>query len=249
MAATAGPLPTTPSASGAPGARSTVSLTAVIPVKDEGPTIGWVLRRLPPDVDEVILVDGHSTDDTVARALAARPDVVVITEGAPGKGAALLAGFVAARGEIVVMLDGDGSMDPAEIPRLVAAVRDGADLAKGSRFLTGAGTADMTRVRRAGNRLLLALVNARYRVGLTDLCYGFCAFRRDRLAGLSLTATGFEIETQIVSRALRRRLTIAEVPSFEAARRAGESHLRTGRDGFRVLRTLLREAMAATPNR
>lgn len=222
-------------------------MSAVIPALNEELNVGWVLGRLPDVVDEVIVVDGLSTDDTLGAARRARPDVRCIHEMTPGKGAALRAGFAAARGEYVVMLDADGSMEPSEITRYLERLEEGYDLVKGSRFLGDGGTSDISRLRAVGNLSLLGLVNALYGSRFTELCYGFMALRRSAIPSLRLQATGFEIETQIVVHALRAGLRIAEVPSFEAERRTGESNLRTFRDGRRVLRELLRARVSAWP--
>jgi len=226
-------------------------VSVIIPTLNEEQNIAWVLDRLPPDVDEVVIVDGRSTDSTIETALAVRPDARVVLEPRPGKGAALRAGFDAARGDYVVMLDADGSMNPGEITRFVDALRDGGELAKGSRFMPEGGTSDMTLVRRAGNAALRGFVNVLYRCRFTDLCYGFCGFRRAALAELELSSDGFEIETEIVVRAVKAHLRITEVPSFESPRRHGDSNLNAWRDGRRVLRTLLHErvgdAVAAAP--
>jgi glycosyltransferase involved in cell wall biosynthesis len=222
------------------------TVSVVIPTLNEAANIGWVLERMPRGIDEVLIVDGRSTDDTVAAALAVRPDARVVIERRPGKGAALRAGFAAATGSIVVMLDADGSMHPDEIPRLVAKVTEGYDLVKGSRFMTGGGTADISRLRAAGNLLLLTLVNHRYGCRFTELCYGLMAMRRTVIGAMGLQADGFEIETEIVLGSLRQGLRVAEVPSFEAARRAGRSNLRTFRDGGRVLREVLRSRPLVT---
>lgn len=222
-----------------PPSRPRVSV--VIPTLNEERNVGWVLERLPDLVDEVILVDGRSTDDTVAVARAARPDIQVVLETAPGKGAALRAGFAAASGEYVVMIDADGSMDPSEIVRFVDALQSGCDFVKGSRFAPGGGTADMSPIRRLGNGALRGAVNVLYRTNFTDLCYGFIGFRRERLSALRLDSQGFEIETEMIARAVVASLRIAEIASFEAERRNGESNLHAWRDGRRALRTLLRE--------
>lgn len=219
-------------------------ISVVIPTKDEARNIGWVLRKLPEAVDEVILVDS-STDDTVGVARAIRPDVRIVREPRPGKGAALRTGFSTARGEFVVMIDADGSMDPQEIRHFSAALEAGFDMVKGSRFMPDGGTEDMGWLRQFGNAVLRGITNLFYGCRFTDLCYGFMAFRRDCLGGLDLQADGFEIETEIVVRAVKSRLDIAEVPSFEALRRNGDSHLNTWRDGQRVLRTLLRERLVS----
>ena len=225
--------------------RETVSV--IIPALNEQRNIGWVLERLPSMVDEVILVDGHSVDRTVAVARAARPDIVLVAQNARGKGAALRAGFAAATGDLIVMIDADGSMDPQELHRYVTPLLNGYDLVKGSRFLTGGGSSDFTPVRRLGAQALVRMTNAIFLVHLTDLCYGYCSFRRDCLGALALTALGFEIETELVVHALKANLRIAEVPSMELARRHGVSNLHTFRDGQRVLRTLLRERVARHP--
>jgi glycosyltransferase involved in cell wall biosynthesis len=215
-------------------------VTVVIPAKDEARNVAWVLRRLPATVDEVILVDGHSSDDTVAVARAVRPDLVVAVERGPGKGAAMRTGMDLATGEIIVTIDADGSMDPEELGRYVDAAHD-ADLVKGSRFARRGGSADISLFRRCGNATLRLAVNRLYGAHLTDLCYGYCAVRRSALPVLDLRCDGFEIETEMTVRALREGLRVAEVASFEAPRRYGSSHLNAVRDGVRVLRTLLRE--------
>jgi glycosyltransferase involved in cell wall biosynthesis len=219
---------------------SSIRVSLVIPAMNEERNIGWVLERLPDSIDEVILVDGNSVDDTVAVSRAIRPDIRVVGQTRPGKGNALRSGFAAARGDVIVMIDADCSMDPAEIDRFLDLLDEGYDLVKGSRFMDGGGTEDMELVRRLGNRVLRGFVNTLYRQRFTDLCYGYSAFRRDSLPAMALNADGFEIETEIIVRAVRSGLRIGEVPSFEAPRANGESNLNTWRDGQRVLRTLLR---------
>jgi glycosyltransferase involved in cell wall biosynthesis len=219
-------------------------VTVVIPAKDEARNVAWVLRRLPPGIDEVILVDGHSEDDTVAVAKAVRPDVVIATERAPGKGAAMRTGMEMARGDIIVTIDADGSMDPRELHRYVELAHE-VDLVKGSRFAADGGTDDMSVIRRLGNAWLRGLVNLLYGSNLTDLCYGYCAVRRSALPALDLRSDGFEIETEMTVRALRAGLRVGEVPSFELPRRYGDSHLRAFSDGWRVLMTLLSVRMRA----
>jgi glycosyltransferase involved in cell wall biosynthesis len=231
----------------APTLMTTATVSLVVPTLDEERNVAWVLERLPAGLDEVILVDGRSTDDTVAVARAVCPDIRVVLERRPGKGAALRAGFAAAHGDYVVMIDADGSMNPSEIPRFVRALDAGCDFVKGSRFAAGGGTNDIDLVRRVGNGALRTAVNVLYRAKFSDLCYGFMAFRRDKLAALRLGSDGFEIETEMVVRAVIAGLRIGEVPSFEAERQYGESNLRPWRDGRRVLGTLLSERFILPP--
>jgi glycosyltransferase involved in cell wall biosynthesis len=222
---------------------STLTMSLVIPAKNEAANIGWVLERVPDVVDEIVVVDGQSTDGTVEAARRVRPDIVAVSEDRPGKGAALRAGFGAARAEAIVMIDADGSMDPCEIERFAELLVRGYDVVKGSRFLAGGGSADLTGVRRLGNQALCSSVNALYGCGFSDLCYGYFAFHRRHLGALDLSADGFEIETEIVVKAIKADLRIGEVASLELPRRTGESNLRAFRDGRRVLRTLLRERL------
>ena len=218
-------------------------VSVVIPTLNEARNIAWVLENMPLDVDEVVLVDGRSTDRTIEVALAVRPDTVVVLDDAPGKGCAIRKGIETATGDFIVMLDADGSMDPREISRFIQPLHDGHDLVRGSRFMPGGGSIDISRVRNVGNRSLLLLARFLYGVSRSDLCYGYAAFRRSRIMALGLTATGFEIEAQLFLRAERTGLSVAEVPSFEAPRRAGTSNLHAFRDGRRVLRTIIAERL------
>ena len=225
-----------PSAVGRP---PTVSV--VVPTLNEVDNLPHVLPGIPDWVHEVLIVDGGSTDGTVQRAKELRDDVVIIEDLTPGKGAALRRGFAAATGEIIVMLDADGSMDPAEIPRFVAALVGGADFAKGSRFCHGGGTDDMEWYRRWGNSVLTRMVRTAFGGRYSDLCYGYNAFWAASVQRLDLDADGFEIETLMNIRALRAGLAVTEVPSYELERLHGTSHLNTVTDGWRVLRTIVRE--------
>jgi glycosyltransferase involved in cell wall biosynthesis len=227
-------------------------VSVVIPTFNEAANLPHVFALLPEDVFEVVLVDGHSQDDTVEVARRLRPDVRVVLQNRKGKGNAMACGFAHVRGDIVVMLDADGSADPREIPRYVEALLAGADFAKGTRFAVGGGSSDITRTRRLGNRALNLAANLLFGTPYTDLCYGYNAFWAHCLPSLELDPSGvsgdvrlwgdgFEIETLINTRIAKARLRIVEVPSYEFERLHGESNLNTWRDGLRVLRALLVE--------
>ncbi|HEX4034933.1 MAG TPA: glycosyltransferase family 2 protein [Solirubrobacteraceae bacterium] len=216
-------------------------VTVLIPALNEGPNLLHVLTNLPDTVFEVVLIPGHSTDDTEDVARRIRPDVKVIKQTRAGKGNALACAFAAAEGDIIVTLDADGSADPREIPAFVGALLSGADFAKGTRHIQGGGSHDMTHLRRAGNHVLTWLANRLYGTRYTDLCYGYNAFWRRCLPLLDVDIDGFEVETLLNLRAAKAGLRVTEVASFELARIHGKSNLRTFADGWRVLRTILRE--------
>ena len=224
-------------------------MSLVIPAKNEARNLATVLGHVPPRVGEVILVDGDSTNVTKIMAVSCRPDIRIVSQDEQGKGHALRAGFAAARGDIIVAMDADGSMAPSEIPNFIYFLEHGFDFVKGSRFIGGGGSLDLTAVRRVGNRALLAVANTLYRTTFTDLCYGYFAFYRKYLDHLDLMSSGFEIETESTIRAVRAGLRIAEIPSMEMPRRHGQSSLRSFPDGARVLRTLMRERSSAAPHR
>ena len=237
-----------------PGRPREPRISIVVPALNEARNLREVLPTLP-EVHEVILVDGGSVDRTVETARETLPGIITLSQRRTGKGNALAAGFARVTGDVVVMFDADGSADAEEIPRFVAALLDGADFAKGSRFRPGGGSVDITRARRLGNRFLHTWMNVAFETRFTDLCYGYNAFWADLIpvldlpdhelvtpAGASmLWGDGFEIETLITCRVATAGLSIAEVPSVERARLHGESNLRAVTDGWRVLRTLRTE--------
>ena len=226
---------------GPDGERRTPRVSVVIPTLNEARNLPHVFATLPVELHEVIIVDGHSTDDTIAVARALCPDAQILTQPGRGKGDALRHGFNAATGDLVVMLDADGSTSGAEIPHFVAALQSNADMAKGTRFAPGGGSDDITRSRHLGNRALNLLVNALYGTQFTDLCYGYNAFWRRCLIHIDIDCDGFEVETLINIRAAKAGLRIREVPSYEAPRLHGVSNLNAWRDGRRVLTTIVRE--------
>lgn len=220
-------------------AQPTVSV--VIPTLNEAANLPFVIPRIPSFVDEIIIVDGLSTDDTIAVARSYGPKVRVVVHEQRGKGAALLAGFAASSGDVIVMMDADGSTDPLEIPAYVGTLVAGADVAVGSRFIQGGGTDDMEAHRKLGNWVLTRLVRVTFGGRYSDLCYGFTAFWRDQLPRIGTDFSGFEVETAIHVRAVLHGLRVAEVPSFESPRINGSSNLNAFRDGFRILGWLGRE--------
>ena len=229
-------------------------VSVVVPTYNEAKNLPHVFALLPEDLHEVIVVDGRSSDGTIEVARELRPDVKIVLQTRRGKGNALACGFEAVTGDIVVMLDADGSADPREIPDYVAALVAGADFAKGTRFALGGGSSDITRIRRIGNWFLNTIVNVLFGTSYTDLCYGYNAFWAHCLPVLDLETgdqadamhwgDGFEIETVINTRIARAGLDIREVKSFEHERVHGMSNLNAVTDGLRVLKAICIERFA-----
>jgi glycosyltransferase involved in cell wall biosynthesis len=224
---------------GAEMSSATPRVSVVIPTLNEAANLPHILPHLQQY--EVIIVDGGSTDGTLEVAREHAPHALLLRQDRKGKGNALMCGIEAATGAIVVTLDADGSARADEIPRFVAALEAGADFAKGSRNMPGGGSADLTLLRSLGNRFLGFLVNTLFGTNYTDLCYGFNAFWARHASALEITCDGFEVETLLHLRAHAANLVIVEVPSYEELRLNGDSNLRPFRDGFRILRIILRE--------
>lgn len=226
-------------------------ISIVVPARNEARNLEVILPTLPANA-EIIVVDGHSVDNTAEIVAAVRPDAKFLQQTRRGKGNALAVGFGAATGDIIVMFDADGSADPTEIAAYVKALTDGADFAKGSRVIAGGGSVDITWLRDAGNKVLTLITNIGFRTKYTDLCYGYNAFWTDVLPHLDLPPVyplsegmqwgdGFEIETLINCRVAVAKLNVVEVPSVEAERLHGVSNLNAMKDGLRVLKTLITE--------
>lgn len=214
------------------------TVTVVIPTLNESRNLPYAMWRLPDCVTEVIVVDGRSSDDTALSAALMRRDVRVVMEPTKGKGAALKRGFNEATGDIIVMLDADGSADGGEIQRFIDVLLTGADFAKGSRFLPGGGSGDLTRIRSLGNQTLTGIVNLICQTRFSDLCYGYNAFWRDCLQFIDVDVSGFEVETRLMMMVATAGLAMVEVPSWEYNRVHGVSNLKAVRDGWRVLRSI-----------
>lgn len=220
-------------------------VSVVVPVMNEAANLPAVFATIPPWVEEIVLVDGRSTDNTIDVARQLRPDVKVVLQGGVGKGDALVAGFAASTGDIIVAIDGDGSTDGAEIVRFVSALMSGADFAKGSRFNSAGHSDDITAIRKLGNKLLNIMVNRLFKTSFSDLCYGYNAFWARHLGQLKLDSPGFEVETLMSIRAAEAGLRIYEVPSHERLRQHGVSNLSAIKDGWRILRLIAQEKRAA----
>jgi glycosyltransferase involved in cell wall biosynthesis len=218
-------------------------VSVIIPTLNEAGNFPYVLNTLPGWVHEVIVVDGLSRDDTERVAKVLRPDVRIIRQTTKGKGAAMRAGLQAATGDILIAMDADGSMDGAAIEAIREALIDGADYVKGSRFCPGAGSADITRIRRLGDMGICWMIRILFGAKYSDVTYGFIGLWANKLSSIDIDSDGFEVETLIGIRAHRAGLRTVEVPCFESNRIYGTSNLSATRDGLRILRVILRERL------
>jgi glycosyltransferase involved in cell wall biosynthesis len=217
-------------------------VTVVIPTLNEQENIANVIGELKQiGFSDILIIDGNSKDMTAA--IAKRLGVNVMFQNGHGKGNALRQVFSdgSFTGEILVMMDADGSMSPSELQLFVSALKTDVDVVKGSRFMYGGHSEDMTLVRRIGNLLFVKVTNVLAHAKYTDLCYGFAAFRRDAIERLypNLRSSNFEIEAEIFIKGKKLGLNVVEVPSVELRRKSGKSNLKALRDGFLILKTIL----------
>ena len=185
---------------------------------------------------EVVVADNDSEDDSAR--LAERAGARVVVEPRRGYGSAYLAGFAASRGRYIVMADADLTYDFSEIPRFVEALQQGAEMVIGDRMDNIQPGAMPWLHRYVGNPILTGLLNLFFRTGVNDAHCGMRALRSDVLARLDLRTTGMEFASEMVIRASKEKLRIAEFP-IEYHPRGGESKLSSFRDGWRHLRFLL----------
>jgi len=222
--------------------RSAPLVSVVIPCLNEAENIQAcvtaalaALRRMGVS-GEVVVADNNSEDDSAQ--LAAEAGARVVIERRRGYGSAYLAGFAASQGRYIVMADADLTYDFDEIPRFVAALEGGAEMVIGDRMDNIQPGAMPWLHRYIGNPILSGLLNVFFRTGVSDAHCGMRALRRDVLPRLDLRTTGMEFASEMVIRASKENLKIAEFP-IEYHPRGGESKLSSFRDGWRHLRFLL----------
>jgi dolichol-phosphate hexosyltransferase len=200
-------------------------VTVVIPTKDEEGLIGEIVDSVRPFADDLLVIDGHSSDRT--REIATAHGARVALDGGKGKGEALRRSLEQAEGDIVVFIDADGSHDPRDIPALVAPIKAGdADMVIGSRGKGGSdelhGTLEQF-IRYVGSQMIMLAINYRWNVRLTDSQNGFRAIRRDVGRQLGLRSNLTTIEQEMLMKALKQRYRVSEVATHEYERRWGTS--------------------------
>jgi dolichol-phosphate mannosyltransferase len=208
------------------------TVTVVISAKNEEMDIAEAVRGARPHCDEVLVMDGRSTDRT--REVAAAEGARVEPDPGKGKGSAIRASLDLAKGDIVVFMDADGSHDPNDIPKLWKPVAAGeVDLCVGSRYLGGSEELSINfgqLIRSIGNISMNIAINKRFTVYLSDTLNGFRAIRKDVGKKLRLIENKHTIEQEMVIRALRMGYKVKNVPAHEYARKHGASHIKIWRE-------------------
>lgn len=223
-------------------------ISVIICALNEADSLPHVLPKIPEWVDEILLVDGHSADNTVEVAKEIRPNIRILYQPSRGKANAMEYGIEQATGEIIVTIDADGETDPSDIPRFIEPLLNGYDLAKGSRLLKG-------QPRRKslylwfGNKILVFTCNLLYRTHFTDVCSGYNAFWKAGFLKLGLTynmkEAGCSMEQQMIVRTKKAGMKIKEVPHTSYGRIAGVSCIsgfkRATKQGFTIWFVLIKE--------
>lgn len=217
-------------------------VTLVIPARNEERCIAEAIERSIPFVDEIVVVDGHSVDRTVA--IAEEYGVRVVKDNKRGKGEAIRVGAMAASHPIVVFMDADGSHDPADIPSLVEPIlANEADLVIGSRATGGSDElhGDVDKLfRMAGADIILIGINKRWRQNLTESQNGFRAIRTDVIRSLDLKENITTIEQEMLMKTLKRGYIVTEVPTHEYSRKFGQSSIKLHKVWFRYIYSFIK---------
>jgi len=222
-------------------------VSVVICALNEEHNLSYVLPKIPSCVHEVVLVDGHSTDQTIEVAKKLRPDIKIYIQPGRGKGAALKYGISVSEGEIVVTLDADGTYLPEEIPKFVSAILQGNDFAKGTRFLGG--RLDCMSVNRQfGNKVLALTANLLLNIHYTDICSGFYAFSKTAFQNINLVSDGFEMEQELFIKIAKMKLKVIEVPHGYKVRMFGNSKTKDFRQGIKNLLWIFSLCLSPLPN-
>jgi len=217
------------------------SITVIICTLDEEESLPYILLKIPRWVDEILLVDGHSTDRTVEVAEELCSGIKVLYQPGRGKGDALRRGIRKAKGDIIVTLDADNATDPEEMPKFIEPLLDGYDFAKGSRFARGF-PLNKPKHRIFGNLIITLLFNVLFFRRYTDLCSGYNAFWKKKIERVDLySSDDFENEPLINTRVRKAGLKVVEVGHLDRGRLKGSIKESSWRQGFKAVKTIIRE--------
>ena len=211
-----------------------MKVSLVIPTLEEAGCIEQVLSQVPKNcADEILIVDAYSKDGTadIVRKLGYN---VVMQEGR-GFGDAFSLGVSKATGDIIILMDGDGSHNPADIPKLVEKIKEGYDYVMASRYCKGSRSYDDTMVRHLGNKSFTFLISFFHRMKITDSLYLFTAIRKNVFDKISIKSKGFEYCVEILVKVHKAGFKMAEIPSIERKRYSGYSKVKSMKHGLKIL--------------
>jgi glycosyltransferase involved in cell wall biosynthesis len=224
------------------------TITLLLPTLNEIEAVRVIVPQIKREwVDEIIVVDGGSTDGTVE--FLRDSGLTVHSQKRRGYGSAMAFGLHHAVGDIIVEFTPDGNSIPEDIPRIIAKVNEGYDLVVGSRYFAGARSEDDDWLTALGNRLFTAVVNLLFRAHFTDVLVGFRAYRRRQALRLNLDAPGLSWPCQSSMRFARARLRVAEIPANEPNRIGGERKMRPFKTGWEIVKLILRDFVGFRPQK
>lgn len=221
-----------------------MKISLIIPTKNEEGAIGRVLKEIPKKlIYEIIVIDGHSKDNTAKETKAQlRPKKdKFILQKRKGFGNALQQAFKVAHGDVIIIMNGDGSHNPKDLQALTEKIRQGYEYVIASRYAPGGRSDDDTIIRFIGNRILTWLTNLLHGSNVTDSLHFFTAITRSGLKKIHPTSPGFEFCIEILIRAHKAGLKFAEIPVVERARFAGKSKVNIFFAGLKILEMILRK--------
>lgn len=204
-----------------------------------------ILDNIPKDlVDEIIVIDGHSTDKTFE--LVKNAGYNIILQEGKGRGNAFKTGFKNVSGNLIVMLSTDGNERPGDIKELIDKANKGYDMVIATRFGLGK-SEDVTIIRNMGNYFFTKLCNLISGLNVTDSMNGFRILTKEAIEKMNLQSNKFDIEAEITVKAGKLKLKVTEIPTIEDERYYSDSRLHTFKDGGIILKRIIKEALRKPP--
>lgn len=209
-------------------------VSVIIPALNEVGSIGQVLNDIPKDaVDEILVADGGSKDGTAE--LVTKMGYRIVTQEKKGYGAAIMSGVNQSAGDMVLIINADGSQNPKDIPLLLSKMGEGYDMVLASRYLPGAGSEDDTILHYIGNKIFTFLCNILYGLKVSDVLYFFFAAKKEIFEKVKPTSLDAGICVELPIKTHKAGFKIGEIPSFEKKRTAGKAKVNAFTAGFKIL--------------
>ena len=216
--------------------------TLIVLTLNEIEGVKSIMPRIDRNIcDEIIVVDGGSSDGTIEYLTS--NGFKVIGQREKGRGNAFRVGMENAKGDILVFFSPDGNEVPDDIPKLISKIKEGYDMVIASRFSKQSESHDATLIRRFGNWYFTKLVNIFWKANVTDAVNGFRAIKKKCMQKLDLKAIYFEIELEMTIKSAKKGYKITEIPTIEPQRIGGKGKLSTIRDGYIYMKLVIKELL------